>query len=377
MLKLMRAGVLLAILICAAFAQDSTPELLFRDAVEAQQRGDYERAVQKYQELIALRPDVLEARANLGAALVQLGRFDDAIAQYESALAGNPRQLQIRMNLALAYYKAGRIDRAAAEFATLHSNAPAEKRVTLLLADCWLQQGENSKVIDLLGPLDADYRDDPAFSFLYGAALMRSNQMDRGQQVMDRILKNGDSAEARVLMATARMRRLDYTGAKEDLQRALELNPTLPGVNSLYGACLDSLMDTGGLAAYEKELGISPNDFAANLHLGVAALHDHQLDRAESLLRRALAVRPQDPGTLLQLANLLSAQNKREEACHILEDLTKRFPDFREAHVVLASTYYRLKRKADGDAESEIVKKLNAKQQAGATVSPDVGSAAH
>jgi tetratricopeptide (TPR) repeat protein len=375
MLRVMRAAALLAFLICAAFAQDSTPEQLFRDAVEAQQHGDYERAVQKYQELIALRPDVLEARANLGAALVHLGRFDEAIAQYESALAGNPGQLQIRMNLALAYYKAGRIDRAASEFATLHGNAPAEKRVTLLLSDCWLQQGENGKVIDLLGPLDADYHDDLAFSYLYGAALMRSNQMDRGQQVMDRILRNGDSAEARVLMATARNRRLDYAGAKEDLERAIELSPTLPGLHSLYGSALDGLMDTGALAAYEKELEINPNDFAANLHVGVAALHDRQLDSAETHLRRALAVRPQDPGALLQLANLLSARDKREEACRVLEDLTKRFPDFREAHVVLASAYYRLRRKADGDAESAIVRKLSAKQPA--TASPVSGSAAH
>lgn len=375
MLRVMRAAALLAFLICAAFAQDATPEQLFRDAVEAQQHGDYERAVQKYQALLALRPDVLEARANLGAALVRLGRFDEAIAQYESALVANPNQLQIRMNLALAYYKAGRIGQAASEFATLHGAAPAEKRITLLLADCWLQQGENAKVIDLLAPLDADYRDDPAFSYLYGSALMRSNQMDRGQAVMDRILKNGDSAEARVLMATARIRRLDYGGAKEDLQRAIDLNPALPGVHSLLGAVLDGLMDTGALAAYQKELEINPNDFDANLHLGVAALHDRQLEQAESHLRRALAVRPQDPGTLLQFANLLSAQNKREEACGVLEDLIKRFPDFREAHVVLASAYYRLQRKADGDAESAIVRKLSAKQQA--TVAPVSGSAAH
>jgi tetratricopeptide (TPR) repeat protein len=377
MLRVMRAAALLAFLVCAAIAQDFTPEQLFRDAVEAQQRGDYERAVQKYQELIALRPDVLEARANLGAALVHLGRFDEAITQYESALAGNPGQLRIRMNLALAYYKAGRIGQAASEFATLHTGAPSEKRITLLLADCWLQQGENGKVIDLLAPLDADYHDDPAFSYLYGTALMRSDQMDKGQQVMDRILRNGDSAEARVLMATARLRRSDYLGAKEDLQRAIELNPTLPGIHSMYGSVLGSLMDSGAIAAYQEELEINPNDFVANLRLGVAALHDRQLDRAESYLRRALAVRPQDPGTLLQLANLLYAQNKRDEACRVLEDLTKRYPDFREAHVVLASAYYRLQRKADGDAESAIVRRLNAKQPAATAASPVSGSTAH
>jgi len=374
----MRILAMFAILAGAAMAQDAaSPEQLFRDAVDAQNHGDYAHAVEKYQQLIALRPDVPEARANLGAALVHLGRFDEAITQYESALAGNPNQMQIRMNLALAYYKAGRIDRAASELATLHNGAPSEKRITLLLADCWLQQGENAKVVDLLGPLDADYRDDPAFSYLYGTALMLTDQIDQGKRVMDRILSSGDSAEARVMMATARLRRKDYAGARDDLQHAIELNPALPGVHSLYGAALDGLMDVGALAAYEKELEINPNDFSANLHVGVAALHDRQLDQAETHLRRALAVRPREPGALLQLANVLSAQNRREEARTVLEDLVKQFPDFREAHAALAGIYYRLQRKADGDAESVIVKKLNAKEQVGQSAIPTSVGKAH
>jgi len=377
MLKLMRAVILLVLLACAAIAQDSSPEQLFREAVEAQQHGDYEQAVQKYRQLIALRPDVPEIHANLGAALVHLGRFDDAIAQYETALAARPDQMQIRMNLALAYYKAGRIGQAAAEFEKLHASAPAEKRITLLLADCWLQQGQNDKVMAMMAPLDADNHDDLTFSFLYGSALMRAGQMDRGQVVMDRILRNGDSAEARVLMASSRLRRLDYAGARADLQRAIELNPTLPGVHSLLGLVLDNLMDTGAMAAYQKELEINPNDFEANLHVGVEALHERQLDQAEMYLRRALAVRPDDPGALLQLANLYTARNKRDEARAILEDLVRHFPDFREAHAALAGVYYRLQRKADGDAESAIVKRLNAKQQSSDAAIPTTGSAAH
>lgn len=355
---------LLALSALAAVAQESAaPEQLFRDAVAAQQKGDFEGAVLKYRDLIKLRPDVPEVHANLGAALVRLGRFDDAIVEYERALALNPQQLQIRSNLALAYYKAGRIQNAAGQFEALHAAAPDEKRITLLLADCWLQQGDSAKAVDLLAPFDAQYQDDPAFSYLYGVALMASNRMDKGEQVMDRILRQGDSAEARVLMATARMHQLDFAGAKADLQHALELNPKLPGIHSLYGSVLDNMMDTGAVSAYQQELEINPNDFSANLHLGAAALHDHDLDKAEAFMRRALAVRPQDPGARLQLANVLSAENKRDDARQVLEDLVREFPQFREAHAALAGTYYRLQRKADGDAESAIVRKLNQKQQ--------------
>ena len=379
MLKLMRVAIPLVLLACAAVAQDAGPgpAELFREAVEAQQHGDYDQAVQKYQQLIALRPDVPEIHANLGAALVHLGRFDDAIAQYEIALAARPDQPQIRLNLALAYYKGGRMVQAAAEFETLHAAAPEDKRITLLLADCWLQQGQNEKVIGLLAPLDAANQDDLTFSFLYGSALMRAGRLDQGQVVMDRILKNGDSAEARVLMATTRIRRKDYAAARTDLERAIQLNPTLPGIHSLLGVALDGLMDTQALAAYRQELEINPNDFQANLHVGVEELHDRQLDEAEAHLRRALAVRPDDPGALLQLANVLTARDKRDEARVILENLVRRFPDFREAHAALAGVYYRLQRKEDGNAESAIVKTLNAKQQSSDAATPTTGSEAH
>ena len=348
------------LLIRAAFAQDADPEQLFREAAEALQHGDDAQAVAKYQALLKVRPDNVAAHANLGAALSHLRRFDEAIAEYERALAVAPDQVQLRVNLALAYYKAGRIDRAAAEFEKSHSLAPEEKRITLLLADCWLQQGENRKVIDLLGPLDALNRDDLTFSYLYGTALMQDGRQERGQEVMDRILRNGDSAQARLLMASARMKMQDWRGAKADLERAIEIDPTLPGLHSLLGVVLDELMDTTASAQYHKELELNPNEFSANFHLGAYALHDNRVEAAEAYLEKALAMRPGDPGALLQLANVRSAQGRREEARGILEGVIQRYPDFREAHVVLASVYYRLKRKDDGDRENEIARKLSA-----------------
>jgi tetratricopeptide (TPR) repeat protein len=349
------------LLLGAALAQDADPEQLFREAVEAQQHGDDALAVAKYHALIKIRPDNAAAHANLGAALSHLRRFDEAIAEYELALAAAPDQVQIRANLALANYKAGRIDRAAAEFEKLHSVAPQEKRFTLLLADCWLQQGENRKVIALLEPLDAQNRDDLTFSYLYGTALMRDDRQERGQEVMDRILRNGDSAQARVLMASARMKMQDWKGAKADLERAIEIDPALPGLHSLLGVVLDELMDTTASAQYQKELEVNPNEFSANFHLGVYALHDNRVETAEAYLVKALDMRPGDPGALLQLANVRSAQGKREEARTLLEGIIQRYPDFREAHVVLASVYYRLKRKDDGDRENEIARQLSAK----------------
>jgi Tfp pilus assembly protein PilF len=55
-----------------------------------------------------------------------------------------------------------------------------------------------------------------------------------------------------------------------------------------------------------------------------------------------------------------------------LEAIVKEAPSFTEAHVTLATVYYRLKRKEDGDRERALVQKLNretqAKQQSGLNI---------
>jgi len=65
-----------------------------------------------------------------------------------------------------------------------------------------------------------------------------------------------------------------------------------------------------------------------------------------------------------QLATLDLQDGRTEEARIQLEKLTKEIPQFVEAHVSLATVYYRLKRKEDGDRERAIVLRLNAEKQA-------------
>jgi len=54
-----------------------------------------------------------------------------------------------------------------------------------------------------------------------------------------------------------------------------------------------------------------------------------------------------------------------------LEAVVKQPPDFVEAHVSLATAYYRLKRREEGDSERATIQKLNAIQQAKAPGAKD------
>ena len=81
----MRLLFILALFVGVSSAQQQDSGQLLSDAIQAQLRGDYQLAITEYRQLLALRPDNIEAKVNLGAALAHVGQFDQAIAMYRSA----------------------------------------------------------------------------------------------------------------------------------------------------------------------------------------------------------------------------------------------------------------------------------------------------
>src|SRR5438477_311317 len=163
----------------------------------------------------------------------------------------------------------------------------------------------------------------------------------RGQLLIDRILRDGDSAEARLLLGTTKMNAQEFAEALVDLKKAVELNPQLPDVFSYYGLALLATGDMAGAAdAFRKELESNPNDFVSNLQLGVVFKQDQRYDEARASFDRALRVRPGDPGVRYQLATLDLAAGNIEPARAKLERLIQETPQFVEAHVSLATVYY-------------------------------------
>ena len=78
-------------------------------------RCDIERAIHEYQPLLAINPNRVDARSNLGAAYARLGRYQDAIAQYKSRrreekAAKNQAAEAISPRMILGVGKATRID---------------------------------------------------------------------------------------------------------------------------------------------------------------------------------------------------------------------------------------------------------------------------
>ncbi len=321
-----------------AHAEDAAA--LAQRAAQLQSTGDYAGAAEAWRGVLAQQPDAVAAHVNLGIVLVQLGRYDDAIAEYGAAdklMPGDPR---IALNTALAYQKSGRIPEAQQRFEALHAAAPDNRQIAMLLADCRLRTGDNNGVIALLQPLAKDNQDDLGVAYMLGMAYLREQHIAEGQALLDRILRRGDTAEARFLLGNRMFASADYPAAVKQLASAIELNPHLPGLQSLYG---QALLNTGdpdaALTAFHNELATDPNDFQAQLGIGQILVARKRFTEAAPILRRALQVRPQSIEAKLTLAECLNGSGQFAEARPYAEAVVAAQPHSGEAHQTLANTF--------------------------------------
>lgn len=209
-----------------------------REANAAYQSGDLPTAIRLYREFLKDYPDAAEIRSNLGAALVRNGQFSEAIAEYDLALRKLPNNPQVRMNLALAYYKLGRLPEAVQDLEILRKLQPLELKPALLLADCLLAMNQPRKAAEALAPMQEEYPDDHALIYMLGMALMKDNRTTEAQVMLDRILRDGESAESAFLLGQSEFVRNDLAAAAGHFARAIELNPSMPWVHSLYAQAL-------------------------------------------------------------------------------------------------------------------------------------------
>ncbi|HSS69778.1 MAG TPA: tetratricopeptide repeat protein [Casimicrobiaceae bacterium] len=347
-------------------AQDPAHELdrLMTRAVQLHQAGDILGAIDAYQAALGIDPKQPVARSNLGAAYVKLGKYDEAIDQYQQALAIDGANPAIRLNLALAYYKAARLPEAAEGFQAVLAADPSSKQAVLLLGDTLLQTGRFQQVIDVLMPRQEEFSNDLGFAYVLGTALLRTGERVRAQVYLDRIFNAGESAEAHLLMGTALIESRQYPEAIAEFKKALELNPSLPTLRTVYAR---ALMAAGDQEAAMRELrravAASPNDFEANLELGALLRRDEKHEESAAYLRRAVTLRPQDVTARFGLAGALLSLGSIEESRQMLEKVVADSPEYTAAHVMLATCYYRLKRTDDGDREKAVAERLRQKEQ--------------
>ena len=332
-------------------------------AVAAQQHGDNQSAIENFRKALAIRPDILEARAGLGAALAASGQLDAAIAEYTTVLDAAPDKTAVRLNLGTVYYKKGDLAHAREQFEAVHVAKPVDVPAAVMLGYVYNKMGRYAEAVDLLTPLEPGHDSNMELEYALAFGLIQTGNVKDGVPRMEKVAKTTNRADAYVIAGAALLSRHEMKSARIDLEAAIHLDPSIPGVASMAGQASYAMDDFNTAALYfQTALRQNPRDFDANLDLGAIRFQEQKFEDARPLLELALELQPSSPIARLEMAKLNVSMEKNAEAAAVLEDLIKAAPNWMEAHWALAAAYYGLNRPDDGKRERLIAQKLKLRQ---------------
>jgi tetratricopeptide (TPR) repeat protein len=368
----MRSACFLLFLPCLVTAAGQAPKQvssasadeLVRSGVEAQRHGDLKAAIGDLRKAIAIEPDKVEAHAALGAALGAAGQFDAAIEEDTRALAAEPDDTGVRMDLAMAYYKKGDVSHARSESERIHAAHPLDVPAAVLLGYTYIKLGRESQAAELLSPLESGHESNMDLEYVLAFAQIQTGKYAEGLQRIEKVAAATHRADAWLIAGSTRLSQGQFHEARADIEAAIAMNPSLPGVQTMLGQILYALGEKdAAISALQTGLRADPRDFMANLYLGIIRMDQRDFESARPLLEFALQLQPTVPLARLKMAKLNSMTGNYAEAAKTLEDLEKSDPDWLDPHVELATLYYKLHRPEDGQRERGIVQKIGAEQQ--------------
>jgi protein O-mannosyl-transferase len=104
------------------------------------QQGKPDEAIANFEEALRLKPDLAEARYNLGNALLKKGRADEAMAQFQQAVQIEPELANAHSDLGNLLLQKGRVNEAIAQYQRSLELQPANalflNNLAWLLATC-------------------------------------------------------------------------------------------------------------------------------------------------------------------------------------------------------------------------------------------------
>jgi tetratricopeptide (TPR) repeat protein len=109
--------------------------------------GEYDKAIRRYHDALAVNPNHIQARLGLAQALSEQGETEEAIIEFERAyildrVRARDGLIEARQVWAEALEKEGRVNEADQEYETILSIAPDDPRVREWVAHRWMTRGK-------------------------------------------------------------------------------------------------------------------------------------------------------------------------------------------------------------------------------------------
>ncbi len=322
---------------------------LLRRGLTYHQAGEWPRALQCYQEALAIDPGQPDALNLTGVLAHQTGDHRLAVTLLERASALDPRAPDFAINLGLARQATGDLDRAKEAFERAVLLRPASKEGHVHLGTCRRLLGDLTGAIhayDRALALDAEFAEAHATR---GAALHALGRRHEAERALRRAieLKPG-FAEAYSDLGTVLQAEDRASDAVESYRRAIELKPDFADAYANLGTALGSVGQTAeAIDAYRAALGLIPSHFESLFNLGLALRSLGRGDEAAASIEAARVVRPMAAEPYLQLAAIRMDEGRPDLGLAIIDQGLGRLAEEPRLHALRGATLKELGRLDD------------------------------
>jgi tetratricopeptide (TPR) repeat protein len=317
-------------------------------------------AIPELQKAVALEPQNVDARGNLGVLLFFRGEYAGAIPELRVAVKLKPELWKLQGLLGLAEERTGEIEAGNSDLESAFPHLTEQKfkaEVGNALVTSYTSTGDTEKAAAIVSQLLADQPTNT--ELLYTSYRLYSDLTDKALVTM--ALTDPDGARMHEMMGRELARHGDEAQAIVNLREALKINPHLPAAHFELGELLSNSTNDALKAQAEPEfqaaIADNPADEQAHLMMGEAAAKRGDTKAAFGEDTKAVELQPNDADALVELGKILMTMNENDKAQETFERAVKAEPTNTVAHYRLSVLYRRQGKTAEADQQMAEYKK--------------------
>ena len=352
------AGICVWIAIVPAFSQTpSKPQQIeshSRQAQEFLRKNQPELAAREFAAILALDPNNIDARGNLGVMLFFQGDYAKAAPHLRAAVKLRPNLWKIQALLGMSEKRLGQAATAQSDLAQAFPQLQEEKlriQAGMELIEIYYGAGDLDKAAGVVAVLKQLAPENP--EILYTAHRIYSDLA--GESMLSVAMLAPKSARMHQMMAQEMARQGNTDGAIAHYREAVKIDPQLPGLRFELAEALNLSSSAADQEQVEKEyqaaLSENPFDEKAECRLGEIALRASDLERAAAHYKRALELQPNDADALVGMGRTLTQMHRPADAEPYLKRAAQVEPFTAVTHYRLSQVYRAAGRTAEAQKE--------------------------
>ncbi len=355
-----------------AVAINPEPSHLKNLAAFYSSRGETAEAEGILTSLIEKNPDEPAGYLDMARHYMQTGSQPEAERNILAAIAKDPESETLHTFLGDFYRRSGSPEKAENAYRNAIDQAEDPADIQALLADFYYETGQLESAQEQVRLVLADHSQHPAASLVEAKLLIREQKNKEALAILDRLIREHprlgeayyhkgvahlnqgeiqpslsaanqamqlkpENPDARTLMAQHRLLQQDYESARENAKAALQKAPGNFRAGMILAKSFRLLGETEkAVALYEKMASYAPENIEIVYNLALAHLSRGDTAKATASLERALELKPGFSPALVAMSNLLTRQDKADQAIERVRQQLKKVPGNPEYWTLLA-----------------------------------------